>query len=164
MLAKGADPDAFSQMNNETALSRAISGGSMDVVKQLMVLTDLSRGDLLHCVVEKEESPDTTELIASLVQQGLSVASYQWDNEVASVSRHGDLAGSALHLACKTGNMTAVRALLLQGADPQQPGKWIGTNSLDLAYTPMQMAEDTLNIPLRELLFPYVIRKNGHSV
>jgi ankyrin repeat protein len=151
MLANGADPNAFSRMN-ETALSWAIRRGSMAVVKRLMHLTDLSRGDLLHCVVERETSPDTTELIASLVQQGVPVASYQWDNEVAGVFRYGALAGSALHLACTMGNMTAVRALLLHGADPQQPGKRIRTGPLDPSYTPLQIAESKSNVPLRTLL------------
>jgi len=122
MLAIGADPNAVSNLN-ETALSLAIRGGTMKVVKRLFNLDimDTSRGDLLHCAVQREESEDTVELIDKLVlEKRAQVNAYDFDNDIAYQMRYGYPLSTALHVACEMENILAVKALLRHGARADQ--------------------------------------------
>ena len=122
LLASGADPNAISDLN-ETALSLAILEGTMNAVNRLFGLRmmDTSRGDLLHCAVRREESEDTVELIDKLVlEKGARVDAYEFDNDTAYQMRYGYRLSTALHIACRTENTAAVKALLRHGARVDQ--------------------------------------------
>lgn len=120
LLKLGADPDAESNLG-DTALSFAIREGTMSVVKRLIAAgSDVTRGDLLHCVARREPSEDIYELVDMLVEAGTPVDTYQWDNESARRLRYGFPQGTALHRACEEGNYPAADALLRHGADPHR--------------------------------------------
>jgi ankyrin repeat protein len=148
MLERGAEPNAISVLN-ETVLSIAVREGTMKVVKKLLGLgkMDTSRGDLLHCCVQREESEDTTELIDRLVAEGAQVGAYEFDNDIAARFRYGYPLRTPLHIACKMGNILAAKALLRHGADVNQPKKQC--NNL-VPPTPLQLTVDKLD--LRALL------------
>ncbi|KAF2774510.1 ankyrin [Teratosphaeria nubilosa] len=132
LIALGADPNKDSNLG-ETALSFAIREGTMKTVKLLLASgADIIRGDLLHCACLREPSEDTHELIAMLIQSGVPVDTYQWDNETARMMRYGYPQRTALHVACKQQNYPAARTLLEFGANPhclQKKGERYGPPS-----------------------------------
>lgn len=120
LLQRGADPNATSLLN-ETALSFAIREGTLSAVKRLIAAgTDIFRGDLLHATARRGEdySSDVTFIVDLLVQSGLPLDTYEFDNNVAKPLRYGYRTGTALHVACRERNHEAVKALLRHGADP----------------------------------------------
>ncbi|KXS96576.1 hypothetical protein AC578_11120 [Pseudocercospora eumusae] len=120
LLKLGADPNAESNLG-DTALSFAIREGTMSVVKRLIAAgSNVTRGDLLHCVSRREPSEDIYELVTMLIDSGTPIDTYQWDNETAKCLRYGFPQGTALHRACEEGNYPAVDALLRHGADPHR--------------------------------------------
>ncbi|KXT05960.1 hypothetical protein AC578_320 [Pseudocercospora eumusae] len=147
LLSLGADPNAESNLG-ETALSFAIREGTMKVIRRLLGAgTDVSRGDLLHCASRRESSKDTYELIVMLIQKGVAVDSYQWENEKAKMMRYGYPQGTALHIACKEGNFPAAQALLEYGADPRRLKKRCGS-----LVPPSPFDVTTPHSPMRSLL------------
>lgn len=141
MLAMGANPNATSNLN-ETALSIAIREGTMKVVKKLLELDimDTSRGDLLHCAIQREESADTAELIDRLIlEKNAQVDAYEYDNDIAGQWRYGFPLRTPLHIACEIMNITAAKALLRHGANARQLKKQC--NDL-VPPTPLELATD----------------------
>lgn len=141
MLAKGADPNATSALN-ETALSFAIREGTMKVVNKLLRLDtmDTSKGDLLHCSVQREESADTVKLIDRLIsEEKAQVGAYEFDNDTASKLRYGFPLRTALHIACEVENISAAEALLRHGANIHQLKKQCNRF---VSPTPLQLATD----------------------
>ncbi|KAH9807843.1 Ankyrin repeat protein, partial [Teratosphaeria destructans] len=119
-ITLGANPSKESN-RGETALSFAIRQGTMKTVKMLLASgADVTRGDLLHCACQREQSEDTYQLIAMLVQKGAPIESYQWDNDRARMLRYGFPQRTALHTACKQDKYVAAKALLEFGANPRR--------------------------------------------
>ena len=114
----------------------------MNVVNRLFDLDimDTSRGDLLHCAVQREESEDTIELIDKLVLgKGAQVDAYEFDNDIAYQMRYGYRLGTALHVACEMENIVAVKALLRYGARVDQLMKQCDEL---VQPTPLELASD----------------------
>ncbi|CAK4005537.1 Hypothetical predicted protein [Lecanosticta acicola] len=110
LLQKGADPNAISILN-ETALSFAIREGTLSAVKRLLVAgTDVFRGDLFHAAASRECSSDVTLIVDLLVERGVPLDTYEFDNDIAKPLRYGYKSGTALHVACEKHNYHAVRA------------------------------------------------------
>lgn len=150
MLARGANPNATS-IFNETALSFAIREGTMKVVKKLLELDmmDTSRGDLLHCSVQREASSDTAELIDRMIlKKNAQVDAYEYDNDIAGQWRYGFPLGTPLHIPCEMTNITAVEALFRHGANAHQLKKQCNDF---VPPTPLELATDKPD--LLELLF-----------
>jgi len=114
----------------------------MEVVKKLLSLPamDKSKGDLLHCAVQREESADTVEIIDRLVSEGIAqLGAYEFDNDTARRLRYGFALPTALHVACDEDNISAAEALLRHGADIHQLKKQFDRF---VSPTPLELAAD----------------------
>lgn len=80
--------------------------------------TDVFRGDLHHAAACRECSPDVTLIINLLVEQGVPLDTYEFDNPVARPLRYGYKSAALLHVACEKRNYYAAQAFLMHGADP----------------------------------------------
>nr|POF16682.1 hypothetical protein CFP56_71323 [Quercus suber] len=105
-----------------TPLSIAVREGTMQAVQMLLDAGgDVTKGDLLHCAVERAPSETTVELIELLVSLGAHVDAIEFQAPEARELRHAFPRGTALHHACYMQNELAVSTLLELGASRTCP-------------------------------------------
>ncbi|KAH9817778.1 Ankyrin repeat protein [Teratosphaeria destructans] len=133
LLRLGADPNGGSQY--DTALSRAVLVGSMDVIKMLLLKGgDVKRGQLLHWALEREH--DAYEVVTLLLERGAMPNSLEFDGILPIWSVQQKL-GTPLHKAVTLNKLDIASQLLRYGADP---GKEDTSGK-----TAMQLADDLGN-------------------
>ncbi|KAF1841538.1 ankyrin [Cucurbitaria berberidis CBS 394.84] len=120
LVDNGADVNARSTLD-EPPLAVAITSGSIDVAHLLLSLgTDITHGNLLHCVAERENQSEGAELAEILARKGADVNAYRHDNDVARPLRGMSKLYTPLHVACSRKNIPVARVLLRYGADPHR--------------------------------------------
>lgn len=116
LLARGADPNAFSTAA-DTPLSVAVADGSLATIRKLLDAGgNATEGNLLHRAAERTDV--SADIIDLLVSRGAQVEAIEFQNPLACRLRHPLTRGTALHVACRVGNVEAVSALLRHGASP----------------------------------------------
>ncbi|CZT19203.1 uncharacterized protein RCC_05049 [Ramularia collo-cygni] len=133
LLELGADPNAGYQY--DTALSRAVLGGTEEVIEILLSHGgNVTRGDVLHWAVERET--EAHRVVALLLERGAQPNRLRFDGVEPSWSvvgvRRG--LGTPLHTAVTLNKPDVVLELLNHGADQNLENT--------LGRTPRQMAED----------------------
>ncbi|KAF2773226.1 ankyrin [Teratosphaeria nubilosa] len=133
LLRLGADPNGGSEY--DTALSRAVLFGSIDVIKMLFLKGgDVHRGQLLHWAVERGH--DACEVVTLLLERGAMPNRLEFDGILPIWSVKQKL-GPPLHRAVALNKLDIVSQLLKFGADP---------NKEDTSgKTAMQLADDLGN-------------------
>jgi ankyrin repeat protein len=120
LVDNGADVNARSTLD-EPPLAVAITSGSMDVANLLLSLgTDITHGNLLHCVAERENQQEGAKLAEVLAREGVDVNTYRHDNDVARPLRGMSKLYTPLHVACSRKNIPVAKVLLRYGADPHK--------------------------------------------
>jgi len=116
LLANGADPNAGFQY--DTALSRAVLTGSVEIVEMLLSHGgDLNRGQVLHWAVERHEG--TCKVLTMLLEQGASPNEVEFGG-VLPIWSVLQVLGTPLHKAVTLDKRDVIEMLLKYGADPDK--------------------------------------------
>ncbi|KAH8712109.1 ankyrin repeat-containing domain protein [Phaeosphaeriaceae sp. PMI808] len=137
LVDNGADVNVRSTLD-EPPLAVAITSGSMDVACLLLSLgTDITHGNLLHCVAERDNQSEGEELAEILAGKGADVNAYRHNNDVARLLRGMSKLHTPLHVACYRKNIPVARVLLRYGADPHrmtlEAGRLVPPTALEVA-------------------------------
>jgi ankyrin repeat protein len=115
LLRLGADPNAGWEY--DTALSRAIFKGSMDVINMLLSHGgNIHRGQLLHWALERSEP---TEVVPLLLERGADPEQLEYDG-LYPVWCALPYLDAPLHKAVRENKLDAASLLLKHGADPDK--------------------------------------------
>lgn len=152
LISKGADINVTSVLD-EPVLSIAIARGPLDVVQLLMSLhADVTHGNLLHCAALRPDQDEGSSIAKALLQQGLDVNQYRYDNAKARRLRALSRLVTPLHTACYSKNVPVARVLLEHGADPnlmvRQALDVLPPSARDLILN----GEEKLRVPLAPMI------------
>ena len=109
---------------------------------------DITKGDLLHCAVDRRPSNTTAELIELLVSRGTHIEAIEFEAPEARQLRHPFTRGTALHHACYMQNVVAVETLLKLGASRSS----LRVSRNREHYTPLDAAKASGNAKIIAML------------
>jgi len=118
LIAKGAEVNARS-VEDESALSAAISRGSMDVVDFLLAQEDdVTRGNLLHCAARRKSQSEGAVIAQTVLDRGADVNAHRYNNDIALRRRLLSCLPTPLHVACDERNLPVADVLTSHGGNP----------------------------------------------
>ncbi|CAK4034567.1 Ankyrin repeat-containing domain [Lecanosticta acicola] len=139
LISMGADINVRCQLG-QPVLARAIVCGDIDVVHLLFEnQAEVKHGDLLHCAAEREHHDEGAGIAKALVQRGVGVNTFRYDNPVAMPLRAMHRLPTPLHVACRKQNLPVAQVLVQNGADAymqmREAGNSCPPSALEIART-----------------------------